>query len=138
MPSLFGAQFTMLQKSLDFRTRRNALLAGNVANIETPGYKSKDLVFEKALGEAMRAKEPGPLRVTDLRHMDGRTVQRLALVQPQVIRTASPDGALDDNSVNMETEMAKLAENQLAYQALAQMISYKFQALKTAIREGDV
>ena len=54
MPKLFDVNFTLLGKSLDFRTRRNALLAGNIANLETPGYKSKDLVFERALGEAIK------------------------------------------------------------------------------------
>ena len=134
---LFDPQFTMLAKSLDFRTKRNALLGSNVANLETPGYKSRDLVFEAALGEAMRAQEPGPLRVTDARHMDGRKPVRLDTVKPEVIQTASPDASLDDNSVNLETEMAKLAENQLAYQALTQMISGRFAALKTAIAEGE-
>lgn len=138
MTKLFDNRFMLLQKSLDFRTRRNGLLSSNIANLETPGYKARDLVFEKALGAAMRAKQPGPLRVTDPRHLDGRRTPPLALVQPTVIRTANPDGSLDGNSVNVETEMVKLAENQLTYQALALMISSKFQALKMAIREGDV
>ncbi len=133
---LFDNRFTMLEKSLDFRTRRNALLGANVANLETPGYKAKDLVFEKALGNAMRAHEPGPLRVTNPRHMDGRPLIPLDLVKPQVIRTASAEASLDGNTVNLETEMAKLAENQLAYQALTRMISGRFQALKTALGEG--
>ena len=137
MTKLFDTQFMLLRKSLDFRTKRNGLLAGNVANLETPGYKAKDLVFEAELGKAMKAHQPGPLRVTDARHLDGRQATRLELVQPRVIRTASPDASLDENTVNLETEMAKLGENQLAYYALTQMISYRFQALKTAIREGE-
>ncbi len=137
MAKLFDVNFTLLAKSLDFRTKRNGLLAGNVANIETPGYKSKDLVFEAALGEAMKARTPGPLQVTHPQHMDGRRRIPLELVQPELILTATPDASLDQNSVNMETEMAKLSENQLAYLALTRMISGKFQALKLAIREGD-
>lgn len=133
---LFDNHYTMLQKSLDFRTKRNELLGANVANLETPGYKAKDLVFEEALGNAMRAHEPGPLRVTNSRHMDGRPLIPLDRVKPQVIRTASPDASLDGNTVNLETEMAKLAENQIAYQALTRMISDRFQALKIAIGEG--
>ncbi|MCZ6473899.1 MAG: flagellar basal body rod protein FlgB [SAR324 cluster bacterium] len=137
MPKLFDVNFTLLGKSLDFRTRRNALLAGNIANLETPGYKSKDLVFERALGEAIKASQPGPLQVTHPQHMDGRRPIPLVRVQPQVIETASPDAALDQNTVNLETEMAKLAENQVMYQALTRMISSRFQQLKLAIREGD-
>lgn len=136
MARLFDVQFTLLQKSMDFRTKRNTLLASNVANLETPGYKSKDLVFENALGKAMKAQLPGPLRVTDDKHMDGSRALPLEMVRPELIQTASPDAALDGNTVNLETEMAKLAENQVAYQAYTQMISHKFQALKTSIREG--
>ena len=137
MAKLFDTQFTLLQKSLDFRTKRNGLLSSNIANLETPGYKSKDIVFEKALGEAMKARQPGPLTVTDRRHMDGNNAPPLELVRPELIQTSTPDASLDGNTVNLETEMAKLAENQVAYQAYTQMISSKFQALKTVIREGD-
>ena len=138
MSKLFDSRITLVSKSLDFRAQRNALLGGNVANVETPGYKSKDLVFEEALGDAMRARQPGPLQVTDPRHMDGRQKIPLERVTPEVITTASPESSLDGNTVDLETEMAKLAENQLAYNALSQMIVHKLQLLKTSIREGDV
>jgi len=138
MSQLFDNHITLLSKSLDFRSHRNALLGGNIANVETPGYKAKDLVFEQALGNAMRAQEPGPLQVSDPRHMDGQTRIALGRVSPTVIDTANPEGTLDGNTVNLETEMAKLGENQVAYQALTQMTIHKFQLLKTAIRNGDV
>jgi len=138
MDRLFDTHMSLISKSLDFRVRRNALLGSNVANVETPGYKAKDLVFEEALGNAMRARQPGPLQVTDPRHMDGRRDIPVNSVTPEVITTATPEGSLDGNTVDLETEMAKLAENQLAYQALSRMIVHKFQMLKTSIREGDV
>ena len=137
MTKLFDTRFTLLQKSLDFRSRRNALLGSNIANLETPGYKAKDLVFEKALGQAMRAKPPGPLRVTHPFHMDGRKTPQLQMVEPKVITSENPNSSLDKNSVSLEKEMAKLAENQLTYQTLTQLISFKFRTLKTAIKEGQ-
>jgi flagellar basal-body rod protein FlgB len=137
MRGLFDEHIQLLHKSLDFRARRNTLLSGNVANIETPGYKAKDLVFERALGEAMKFHEPGPLQVTNARHLDGRQILPLALVKPEVIRTSNPVGNLDDNSVDLEREMVKLGENQVVYQSLAQMISAKFAQLRLSIREGE-
>ncbi len=137
MKGIFGTHLGLLQKSLDFRVRRNVLLASNVANVETPGYKARDLVFEKALGAAMKAREPGPLRVTHPLHFDGRTRTPLQLVEPAVIRTANPVGSLDGNTVDLEREMAKLGENQLVYHALTRMTSFKFQELKAVIREGE-
>jgi len=137
MAGIFDRDITLLERSLDFRSKRNNLLSGNVANIETPGYKAKDLVFEQALGKALKAYEPGPMNTTHPRHLDGRNATPLSLVQARTIQSANPVGAVDGNSVDIEREMAKLAENQIAYQALGQMISHKFLQLRTAIREGE-
>ena len=138
MRGLFDTHTQLLQKSLDFCAKRNALLGGNIANIETPGYKARDMVFEKDLGRAMKAHLPGPLAVTHPRHMDGRQILPLHLVRADFIRTSNPVGNLDDNSVDLEREMVKLGENQVAYQALAQMISHKFSSLRLSIREGEM
>ena len=137
MPGIFDTQIMLLQKSLDFRTQRHNVLASNIANVETPGYKAKDLIFENALGAALKAHVPGPLTVTHRNHMDGRDQTPLEMVQPETIRTGNPVSTLDGNSVDMEREMAKLAENQIAYQVLAQMISKKFAGLRAVIREGE-
>jgi flagellar basal-body rod protein FlgB len=138
MRGIFDDHLQLLQRSLDFRSRRNNVLASNIANVETPGYKAKDLVFERALGEAMQAKLPGPLDVTDARHFDGRNIIPLSEVKPQVIHTSNPVGNLDENSVDLEREMVKLGENQVVYQSLVQMVSHKFSQLRLSIREGDI
>ena len=138
MRGIFDQHLSLLQKSLDFRSRRNTLLSSNVANIETPGYKAKDLVFENALGAAMKANLPGPLEVTDARHFDGRNIVPLNEVKPQTILTSNPVGNLDENSVDLEREMVKLGENQVVYQALAQMVSHKFSQLRMSIREEAI
>lgn len=137
MQGIFDRHIQLIAKSLDFRAKRNSILASNVANVETPGFKAKDLVFERSLGKAMKASIPGPLNVTNARHMDGRNILPLHMVKPQMIRTSNPVGNIDGNSVDLEREMVKLGENQVMYQALAQMISSKFTLLRTAIREGE-
>jgi flagellar basal-body rod protein FlgB len=134
---LFDRHLQMIGKSLDFRAQRNNLLSGNIVNIEILGYKARDLVFEEALGQAMKAHEPGPLQVSDPRHLDGRPPTSLALAKPSEIQTSNPVGNVDGNSVDLEREMAKLAENQLAYQALTQMMTFKLSQLRAAIREGE-
>ena len=137
MAGIFDRHVGLLQKSMDFRAKRNGLLGSNIANAETPGYKAKDLVFEGALGQAMKAHIPGPMTVTNGRHLDGREIIPLQLVQPEVIRTSNPVGNKDENSVDLEREMVKLGENQVVYQALTRMISHKFSQLRMSIREGD-
>ena len=138
MRGIFDTHTQLLHRSLDFRAKRNSLLSGNIANIETPGYKAKDLVFERSLNRAMKANLPGPLNVTNSRHFDGRQILPLHLVKPEVIRTSNPVGNVDGNSVDLEREMVKLGENQVVYQAMTRMISAKFAALRLSIREGDI
>lgn len=137
MDRLFGKHMLLLERSLDFRTQRHNLLASNVANVETPGYQARDLMFERALGAAMKAHEAGPLTVTHPRHMDGRHAAPLERVEPELIHSGNPVGSLDGNTVDLEREMAKLAENQLSYQVLTRLMSSKFQGLRTAIRESE-
>ncbi len=136
--SLFDRDITLLAKSLDLRARRNTLLASNVANVETPGFKAKDLLFEDALAKALDSQQPGPMQTTNPRHLDGRQSTPLLGVKGEVILASNPVGSVDGNSVDLEKEMAKLAENQVAYQALTEMISRKFSMLRAAVREGEL
>ncbi len=136
MTGLFDTHTQLLHKALDLGSRRNAILSSNLANVETPGYKAKDLVFERALDQAMKARIPGPLQTTDARHLDGRMRIPLAQVKGESIRAYNPVPGQDDNSVDLEKESVKLAENQLLYQGLTRMIGHKFSVLRHAIQEG--
>ena len=137
MSGLFGNNiFTIAQKSLDFRTSRHDLLASNVANKDTPGYQAEDLVFRASLEKALQAEQPGPLKQTDSRHFDGRNTPPLNEVEAQRILSASPYPDFDGNTVDLDREMAKIAENQLMYNATLRMMAKKFSGLKSAISEG--
>ena len=128
--------FTLVQKTLDFRTQRQDLLASNIANKDTPGYKAEDMVFQKSLEKALHAEEPGLLKTTNPRHFDGRNTPPLKLVEAQRIHSASPFPDFDGNTVDLDREMAKMAENQLMYNASIRMLTHQFRMLKTAITEG--
>lgn len=128
--------FTLIQKTLDFRTQRQDLLTSNIANKDTPGYKAEDMVFEKSLQKALHADEPGLLKTTNFKHFDGRNTPPLNLVEAQRIHSASPFPDFDGNTVDLDREMAKMAENQLMYNASIRMLTHQFRMLKTAITEG--
>lgn len=133
---LFNKNITLLSKALDLRARRNTFIASNIANRETPGYRAQDLVFEKELDQALHSDRPGPLNVSDPRHFDGVKREPLELVSGTQINSFNPAPKMDGNTVDMDKEMSKLAENQIMYNAITQMISKKFQSLKYAISEG--
>lgn len=131
---IFGTTVELLGKTLDLRAKRQTMISSNLANVETPGYTPTDVSFESQLKSALKggAKENG---VTNPRHipLKGRAAS-LERVQGDVVevdtRTMGPDG----NGVEMETEMGRLAENQIMYNASVQLLSKKFDELKQAIR----
>ncbi|MBF0276231.1 MAG: flagellar basal body rod protein FlgB [SAR324 cluster bacterium] len=127
---------TLLEKTLDFRSQRHDLLASNVANKDTPGYHAQDLVFEKNLEKALHADKPGELRTTNPLHMDGNDTPPMELVQAKRITSSAPFVGFDGNTVDLDREMAKIAENQLMYSAATRMISSQFSKLKTVISES--
>ncbi len=131
---IFGTTVELLGKTLDLRAKRQTMISSNLANVETPGYTPTDVSFESQLKSALKggAKESG---ATNPRHipLKGRAAS-LERVQGDVVevdtRTMGPDG----NGVEMETEMGRLAENQIMYNASVQLLTKKFDELKQAIR----
>lgn len=131
--ALFGNTISLLHQALDLRLTRHQLLAANLANAETPGYRAVDLSFEQALRGALGQ---GGLRLvgTHPRHL-GMALPGAAPVPPQVIESTAEPGA-DGNSVDAEGEMVKLAENGIMYSAGAQLVSRTLGMLRYAIEEG--
>lgn len=134
--NIFDKNLTLLEKAMSLQSRRNSVIASNIANRETPGYRAQDIVFEKELEKAYHSDRPGPLKTDDPRHFDGVRREPLEMVKGTQINSFNPDPRMDGNTVNLDKEMAKLAENQLMYQAAVRAVSWKFNALKSAISGG--
>ena len=132
---IFDKYFTLMEKSTGLRSRKNAIIASNIANRETPGFRAQDLVFEKDLTKALHSDRPGPLTTSDPRHFDGVDREPLELVEGQQINSFNPDPRMDGNTVSLDKEMAKLAENQLMFRATTRAINWKLGLLKSAIGE---
>lgn len=133
---LFDKNLTLISKALSLQSRRNSLIASNIANRETPGYRAQDLVFEKQLTKALYSDRPGPLNTSNSKHFDGIEREPLELVEGRQINSFNPDPRMDGNTVDLDKEMAKLAENQLMYQMTVRAAIWKFRLLKSAISEG--
>lgn len=122
LDNLFGPQSRNFERSLDRTTQRHALLTQNLANVNVPGYKRKDVDFgvelEKAEGAASNAFD-------NLHNRLGAN----HLQQKGSIR-------VDGNSVDMEQEIANIGETELRYEMLTEITSRYFTGLKTAIKEG--
>ncbi|MBW2221593.1 MAG: flagellar basal body rod protein FlgB [Deltaproteobacteria bacterium] len=130
--ALFNSTILMLEKLLDFQSERHSILSTNVANIDTPGYKGHDLRFSDELKKAAGRKGSMPLTKTNERHLPLEIGNikggRLVPINDAVHR-------LDGNTVDLDKEMAKLAENSLYYNTAAQITSKKLRGILTAISE---
>lgn len=122
----------VIGKSLDAAMLRSRVIANNIANLTTPGYKRVEVSFEAELKKALsKTKLRGTM--TDSRHMDfGR--KSIAKVKPVSYRPN--DGTLPSgvNNVDIDTEMAKLAENQLMFSTGVKLKGNLMKILKSSIR----
>lgn len=110
--------------------------AENLANINTPGYKRKEIFFEDALREAVSGEDSRQLHlaVTCEKHISPGKVE-LDVDQEEIIRKTSGGVfyRLDENTVDPEVEMAKLAETRMAYNAVMRLMAKRTGLLKTAM-----
>ncbi len=126
-----------LKKALDGLSLRAQAIANNVANVDTPNFKSSEVTFEQDLQAALSRRPDGlPLALTNARHLSDGSPVTLDAVQPRAVPLLSTSMRNDGNNVDIDREMAQLAETQLSFQAATQLINSKFQQLKLAIWEG--
>ena len=113
-----------LSSSLNFRQMRQKILSSNISNAETPGFKAKRLDFESALSRALDIEERQRLRTDNDKHFNvgGGGFDNL---EPRVYK--DPNGVVseDGNTVDREQEMAKMAENEILYNASVQLMNKK-------------
>ncbi len=107
--------FDIMEKALNVRSYYHKIIASNIANVETPGFKEKDIDFHKELEKQLSG-----------------TTQFHIIEKTENDGISSPDG----NTVNIETQMVKLNENSMMYSALVQLITKKFSMMRYLINEG--
>ena len=106
----------ILDKAADAANLRNELLTNNIANVSTPNYKRKDLDFESVLQGELAGEK-------NLSKAVKKANQNLETLDAQVYTdNASLSYRLDGNNVDINTEEARLAENQIKYQALVDLM----------------
>lgn len=111
---LIDAQLGIHATALQLRARRLELLASNIANAATPGYKARDLDFRTALASAEAGRPATP-------------VQFRVPVQ----------NALDGNTVELATEQLQFAENSVQYRTTLAFLNGRIGTLMAAIKGGE-
>lgn len=132
---LYRGTLNILERVLDFRARRHDAVVSNIANIDTPGYKAFDVVMDDALRRA-GSDEPSPeMHRTHPGHLGG-TEESGGTGAGQVVRRSAVIAKGDRNTVDLDRSMADLAENNLMYNALTQVVAKKFGGLRNVIQGG--
>jgi len=137
---IFNQTITFLERSLDLRSRKHNAIVSNVANIDTPNYKAFDVMVEDELQRLDRsagAVESVRLKTTRSGHIEthGNPIRRST--------TRSEDNndihskRRDGNTVDLDQEMAAMAENSIMYSLSAQIVAKKFQSLRNVIEGGN-
>lgn len=133
MKLLFDRLSSTLEHALDFRLERGNMISANLANADTPGYTPVELKFDEALQQHLAADDPPGLRHTDLDHRGPETGTPRGETEFDYFSLPDRDG----NSVDIDHEAAKLAENQLLYRATTKVYNKRMALLKYAIAEGN-
>ncbi|MBB2182732.1 flagellar basal body rod protein FlgB [Lachnospiraceae bacterium MD1] len=115
----------VLNKAADASWKRNEVISNNIANVDTPGYKRKDVQFESYLMSALLGDNSLDKRVANakLNTLDATVYTDNATLSYR----------MDGNNVDIDTESANLAQNQIRYYALLDSMTQEFSRLKTVL-----
>ncbi|OGP65059.1 MAG: hypothetical protein A3K22_02445 [Deltaproteobacteria bacterium RBG_16_42_7] len=105
----------IVEKALSVRAFYHKILAGNIANVETPNYKEKDIDFYEEIQKRMSSQNA--IEVREKTQGDGTN-------------------SIDGNTVNIENQMVKLTENSMLYNSLIHVVTKKFSMMRYLISEG--
>ena len=134
--TIFDRTMRLLERTLDLRSARQRVIASNLANEETPGYRASELNFMDQLQSARKGRLPIVLAATQSGHFGAHGRQGIQAVTGKLSEVPAGDLPLDANSVNLELEMAKLSENAMQYNAAATILAKRFTSLLSAIRDA--
>ncbi len=128
--NIFGTTISQLERGLDYSATKGKVISQNIANIDTPNYKAKNVSFKEVFANA-NEKSLEAYR-TDERHISFKS----NTTHPGVFNYSNLRYRQDGNGVDMDKEQADLAANQIYYNAVVDRINGKFNTLQNVIKGG--
>ncbi len=110
-------QLELMARVLDGTALRHRVVASNIANVNTPGYRRREVRFEDELASALKSQGPNAA----------------LKVQPKVVCSNEPSNRMDGNNVDLEREYATLTSNSAKFNVVAQLVSMRLAAYRAAI-----
>jgi flagellar basal-body rod protein FlgB len=123
MGGVFGKIIQDVTTHMNYRAFRQEIISSNIANVDTPGYKAKEALFEQELDSRLG------LKTTNRNHLSKSPTESMFPVKDDPFSRIGND----TNTVDIDREMMKLNQNQLLFDASAEIIQTKLQELKDVI-----
>lgn len=119
MLSIFDDNHMLMKKMLDIYAERHDVVANNIANVNTPGFKRSDLDFQSELNEAISENDDS---------------EQLASLEGEVVKTNITPVRRDGNNVDLNKELAIMSENSILYKAYTQFLKSRLNKMREAMR----
>lgn len=127
--NIFDHTVSLLEKSIDYSAKKNDVIVNNIANVDTPNYRAKNVEFQNVLNNEMKNLQA---RRSHEKHLPFSTEINNNNILTQNKFVYRHDG----NNVDIDKEMAQFAKNQIYYQSVVDRLNGKFGILQNVIRGG--
>lgn len=128
----------LLERSLDAESLRKKVIADNIANVDVPHFKRREVNFESELNRALQEKaknsEKLPAIMTDERHIPFFIEKDIRSVEPRVNLDYNTSYRNDGNNVDIEKEMVDSSKNMMRYNALVSGLNHNYKMIKMVIK----
>ena len=124
--SIFGNTMSMANKSLDYLWRKMEVVQNNLANVDTPGYKKKDVSFEEVFDKRLRA--------ASQTKSNTQMKQAISGANYFVYTPYDSSARVDENNVHSDVEEADMARTALHYQYLLQSVSNDIKRFQSVVK----
>ncbi len=126
MVRIFGNSISLGEKSLDYLWTKQSVLSENIANVDTPGYKTKYVTFEDTFKNKLKAASDTGSRQQMANAIEG--------AQWQINSTDNESTRLDENNVDMDEQLIEMTRTALQYQYMLHSVNSDITRLRTAIK----
>lgn len=133
---VFNFDDRLAMASLDLRRQRTQVLNANIANAETPGYRALGYDFEEQLQAVAGNGDPFPMSSSNPKHFKNGHTEADGTIYPDVYLRPTESVGEDGNTVDIDGEMAQLAQDQILFNTTVELINRKIAMLKYAISAG--
>lgn len=137
--NIFSPTAARLEQAIQVATIKHNAISSNIANVDTPNYKSKEVYFQSELNSALgslKKEESLETKRTHEKHIPFQKLSASISLPIQIKERANTLVNHNGNNVDIDYEMSQLAKNQLWYNALVDRMNGQFNSLKTVINEG--